>query len=141
MRQIKSLVVHCSATPEGRDVSAADIAGWHKAKGWETIGYHFVVRLDGSVEKGRPVEKAGAHVAGHNANTIGICLIGGTDKAGKPKATFTAAQLQSLRALLLTLREDFPSADIKGHRDFPKVAKACPSFDVRTWWATGEVKP
>lgn len=133
MRKITHIVIHCSATPEGKDFDAADIDSWHKAKGWAGIGYHYVVKLDGTVELGRPIEKPGAHVEGYNANSIGIVYIGGVAKDGKtPKDTRTPAQKEALRFLVAKSRAAFPGAKVLGHRDFPGVAKACPSFDVRT---------
>ena len=83
MRNINEIIVHCAATPEGKDFTVADIRRWHKARGWSDIGYHYVVYRDGSVHKGRPVSKVGAHVRGRNRNTIGICYIGGVAKDGK----------------------------------------------------------
>lgn len=147
-RPIAGIVVHCSATPEGRDVAAATIRTWHLAKGWADIGYHFVIRLDGTIEAGRPLAKAGAHVEGHNARTIGICYVGGVDTAGKPKDTRTAAQKTALLTLLATLRRRFPTASIKGHRDYSpdrngngrvdpgEWLKACPSFDAAGEYAS-----
>ena len=138
MREITHLVVHCSATPEGRDIGAKTIRQWHLDKGWRDIGYHFVIRLDGTIETGRNIAVAGSHVAGHNANTIGICMVGGMDAANKnPKNTFTPSQFESLHNLLHDLKEQFPKAAVLGHRDFPNVHKACPSFDVREWWNGG----
>ncbi|WP_064746793.1 N-acetylmuramoyl-L-alanine amidase [Lysobacter antibioticus] len=133
MRQITALVVHCSATPAGKPFRAADIDRWHREKGWVCIGYHFVIPLDGSVEPGRPVAEPGAHVEGHNRDTIGICLIGGVDSLGKPANTFNERQFEALEMQLRALRSRFPQAKIQGHRDFPGVKKACPSFDVRAW--------
>lgn len=135
MRAINELVVHCSATPAGKAFHASDIDRWHREKGWESIGYHFVITLDGSIEPGRPVEEAGAHVQGHNANSIGICLVGGVDATGTPAATFNERQYDALALVLHGLRAQFPTSRILGHRDFPKVAKACPSFDVKAWCA------
>lgn len=136
MRKITHLVVHCSATPEGRDVSAEEIDRWHRQRGFAEIGYHYVVRLDGSIETGRPLEVPGAHVAGHNANTIGIVYAGGLAKDGKTaKDTRTAAQKAALTGLLKSLKGRFPKALIQGHRDFPGVAKACPSFDAKSEYA------
>jgi N-acetylmuramoyl-L-alanine amidase len=138
MREIKHLVVHCSATPEGKHFTAADIDRWHKAQGWRMIGYHFVILLDGTIQIGRPIEQVGSHVAGHNAKSIGICLIGGMDAANKkPKDTYNAKQLEALHALLHDLKAQFPSAEVLGHRDFPGVNKACPSKDIRKWWNGG----
>lgn len=137
MRKITHIVVHCTATPEGRAHTANDIATWHKQRGWKTIGYHYVVRLDGQLEEGRPVEQVGAHVAGHNATSIGVVYVGGVDKVSlKPKDTRTAAQKNALRLLLKTLKTRHPGAVILGHRDFPGVAKACPSFDAKTEYAS-----
>lgn len=135
MRAIKELVVHCSATPAGKPFRAADIDKWHRERGWESIGYHFVIPLDGSIEPGRPLEEIGAHVSGHNTASIGICLIGGVDANGKPAETYNSRQYAALRLVLDGLRARWPDARILGHRDFPKVAKACPSFDVRAWCA------
>lgn len=137
MRKITHIVVHCTATPEGRAHTANDIATWHKQRGWKTIGYHYVVRLDGQLEEGRPVEQVGAHVAGHNATSIGVVYVGGVDKVSlKPKDTRTAAQKNALRLLLKSLKTRHPGAVILGHRDFPGVAKACPSFDAKTEYAS-----
>ena len=133
MRKITHIVIHCSATPEGKDFDAADIDRMHKQRGWAGIGYHYVVKLDGTVEMGRPLEKVGAHVAGHNANSVGIVYIGGVAKDGKTaKDTRTPAQKTALRTIVAEMRRRFPEAKVLGHRDFPGVAKACPSFDVRT---------
>lgn len=134
MRDLTGIVIHCSATKEGQDISAADIRKWHvEERGWQDIGYHFVVRLDGSVETGRPIATAGAHVSGHNATTIGICYVGGLDNRSQPKDTRTPAQRIALRTLVDTLKHAYPSVrEVKGHRDFPGVLKACPCFDVQT---------
>ncbi len=130
MRAINEIVVHCTATPEGRPVTVSTIRGWHKARGWSDIGYHYVVHLDGRVEAGRPVEIAGSHVAGRNARTIGVVYVGGTDIRGKPKDTRTAAQKQALRSLLLDLIRRFPGIGrVSGHHEFAN--KACPCFDAR----------
>lgn len=131
MRKINELIVHCSATPEGRDVKTETIRDWHvNGNHWKNIGYHYVIELDGSIQKGRPEEEIGAHCSGHNANSIGICYVGGVAKDGKtPKDTRTEAQKQSLIELLKSLKAKYPSATIHGHREF--AAKACPSFDAK----------
>lgn len=131
---VRFLAVHCSATPPGVDIGAAEIRKWHIDKGWEDIGYHHVIRRDGTIESGRPLEFQGAHVQGHNHESIGICLVGGVNKAGDPDANFTAAQYASLESLILALLPRYPGAVVRGHRDFPGVTKACPSFDVQAWW-------
>lgn len=131
MRHINEIIIHCSATPEGRDYTVADIDRWHKARGWRGIGYHYVIYRDGSVHAGRPVEQIGAHCTGHNANSIGVCYIGGVAADGKtPKDTRTPAQRIALRKLVEELRAKYPGATIHGHREFAR--KACPSFDVQT---------
>ena len=134
MRKITDIIVHCSATPEGKPFNVADIDRWHRQRGFAQIGYHYVIYLDGSVHTGRPIATIGAHCAGHNANSIGVCYIGGLSADGKrPKDTRTDAQKQSLIALLRQLRAQFPNAVIHGHRDY--AAKACPSFDATKEYA------
>lgn len=133
MRKIDLIVVHCSATPAGRPHTAADIDRWHRERGFDGIGYHFVVRLDGTIEPGRPIEKTGAHCLGKNANSLGVCYIGGLDAAGHPADTRTLAQRAALRRLLRDLRQRFPKAEIFGHNRF--AAKACPCFDAHKEYA------
>ena len=133
MRNINLIIVHCSATPEGRNVAVADIDRWHRERGFDGIGYHYVVYIDGSVHEGRPLNKVGAHCKGHNTHSIGICYIGGVDLNGKPKDTRTLAQKDALVNLLMRLKRRFPKAVIRGHRDF--AAKACPSFDATKEYA------
>lgn len=129
MRQINEIIVHCAATREGRDFTVEDITRWHKARGFATIGYHYVIYRDGSIHEGRPLEQVGAHCVGHNKHSIGICYIGGCASDGKtPKDTRTPEQKEALLALLRRLKARFPNATIHGHRDF--AAKACPSFDA-----------
>lgn len=128
------IAVHCSATAPEQDVGAREIDRWHRAQGWACIGYHFVIRRDGTVEAGRNPELPGAHVAGHNHYTLGVCMVGGVDANGKPENNFTPAQFATLAGLLTELRKEWPAVtEVKGHRDFPGVKKACPSFDVRAW--------
>lgn len=130
MRKITKIIVHCADTPEGRDDKAADIRRWHKARGFNDIGYHYVVDLDGTIEPGRDVTIAGAHTTGHNADSIGVCYIGGAGTDMKPKDTRTEEQKTALRLLLKYLVQKYPGAKIYGHRDFAQ--KACPSFDAKT---------
>ena len=130
-RKINEIIVHCTATVEGKDFKAADIDRWHKQRGWDGIGYHHVVDLDGTVEHGRPESKQGAHCLGHNANSIGVVYVGGLASDGKtPKDTRTPQQKAALVKLLTELKHRYPNATIHGHRDF--AAKACPSFDATT---------
>ena len=130
MRNINKIIVHCSATPEGRHTTVEEIDKWHKARGWKGIGYHYVIYLDGSVHVGRSESAVGAHCTGQNTNSIGVCYIGGVAKDGKtPKDTRTTAQKQALAKLLTELKAKYPNAAIHGHREF--AAKACPSFDAK----------
>ena len=131
MRKINEIIVHCAATPEGKNFKAADIDRWHRERKMKCIGYHYVVDLDGTVEPGRPESEIGAHCLGHNQYSIGVCYVGGLAADGKtPKDTRTSAQKEALLALLKKLRAKYPKASIHGHRDF--AAKACPSFDATT---------
>lgn len=127
-RDIKEIILHCSATKQGDDFSAGDIRRWHLQRGFNDIGYHFVVRLDGTVERGRDMNLAGAHCLNHNRRSIGICYVGGLDRAGRPADTRTPAQRVALPELIRRLRRHHPAATIHGHREF--AAKACPCFNA-----------
>lgn len=129
MRTITLLVVHCTATPAGRPVGRDTVDSWHRQWGWSGIGYHYLVGLDGTVETGREEARVGAHCQHHNAHSIGICYVGGTDREGRPADTRTEAQRLALRRLLSELRGRYPKALIVGHRDLNPL-KACPSFDA-----------
>lgn len=134
MRTINKIIVHCADTPEWRDVRAEEIKRWHtKERGWNDIGYHYVIDLDGTIEPGRPIEVSGAHCTGHNADSIGICYVGGCDAKMQPKDTRTEEQKASLITLLKYLVAKYPGAKIYGHCDFAQ--KACPSFDAKTEYA------
>lgn len=133
MRQITSIAIHCSATKPGQDIGVAEIRGWHKAKGWSDIGYHWVIRRDGRLEQGRGEEVPGAHVEGHNSKSIGVCMVGGVDDRNNPDNNFTPEQWTALKAICTDLARRYPAAVFKGHRDYPGVKKACPSFDARAW--------
>lgn len=136
MRQIKYIAVHCSATKASMDIGAKEIRKWHvEERKWSDIGYHFVIRRDGTLEFGRPLERAGSHVKNYNTTSIGICMVGGIDAQGKAENNFTEAQFERLRLLLSNLTAQFPAAEVKGHRDFPGVHKDCPCFDVKKWWS------
>ena len=129
MRSINKIIVHCSATPEGRDVSTEEIRSWHLDRGWSDIGYHFVIELDGTICDGRPIEIAGAHAQGHNKDSIGICYVGGVDEDMRPKDTRTPEQVASLLDLIIDLRSTYGKLPVHGHREF--ADKACPSFDCQ----------
>jgi N-acetylmuramoyl-L-alanine amidase len=134
-RIIRTIAVHCSATPEGKHHTAKDIDRWHKAQGWNEIGYNAVVLLDGTIEQGRDEAKVPSHAQGHNSDSIAICYIGGTDANSKPKDTRTAEQRAALKRWLKEKKAQYPGAVIQGHRDYPGVKKACPSFDARAEYA------
>jgi len=118
------------------NIGAAEIDRWHRQKGWRKIGYHFVIKRDGTIEPGRGLTEIGAHAAGYNSVSIGICLVGGVSEQDVKKAenNFTTPQMKALRYLLSNLLDiSFPKAEVLGHRDLPGVAKDCPSFDVKKW--------
>lgn len=144
IEDIHTIVIHCSATKEGQWVDAADIDRWHKARKWSGIGYHWVIRLDGTREPGRAMAVRGSHVKGNNTNTVGICMIGGLDSEGKAKDTFTELQYESLFELLFTLKAQLPGLQkIVGHRDYSpdlngdglitpdEWTKECPCWETR----------
>jgi N-acetylmuramoyl-L-alanine amidase len=131
MRKISKIIVHCSATPEGRDVKTETIKGWHvNERGWSDIGYHWVIELDGSVNKGRDETRPGAHAKGYNSESIGVCYVGGVDADMNPKDTRTDKQKISLHCLIAEdLKGRYPAAEVLGHRDLS--SKACPSYDAK----------
>ena len=125
--EINSIVVHCSDTPKSKPFTAKDIDLWHKERGWEKIGYHFVVLLDGKIEEGRAIIEVGSHAEGFNQNSIGICYIGGANG----EDTRTGAQKKALLDLIKDLKAKYPSIkQVLGHRDTGSP-KACPSFDAK----------
>ncbi len=128
MRALHRIVLHCSATERGQDITADEIRRWRLARGWSDIGYHYVIRLVGTIDLGRQVAKQGAHVAGHNSDTIGICYIGGLYK-GLAEDTMTSHQEMSFLNLVHSLRTVFGDLSVHGHNEFSN--KACPSFTVK----------
>ena len=135
MRKINKIIIHCTATPEGREHDVADIRRWHLKRGFNDIGYHFLVHIDGTVEYGRPIEKVGAHCAYENIGSIGICYVGGMTKdMRKPKDTRTQAQKDSLIKLMHELIYKYnKDMTIHGHNEYAN--KACPCFDVQKEYA------
>ena len=133
---IKYLVVHCSASPQGRGDNAETIHRWHRERGWDGIGYHRVILENGNTEHGRPCYWNGAHVRGHNHESIGVCLIGEGGDA-------TEQQLDSLRMVIGDLLDEHPSATVVGHCDLDSNKPNCPGFNVGDWWvsAGGAVQP
>lgn len=136
MLPIKFLTIHCAATPEGRSVRADTVKQWDIAK-FGQPSYHWIIELDGNKVRHLRDNERGAHVAKANTGNIGICYVGGVDKAMKPKDTRTAEQKVALRTLIRTYQERYPGIIVRGHRDWPGVNKACPSFDVPAWVQAG----
>lgn len=148
LERVDYIVVHCSATPPNVDIGAKEIREWHqKQNGWLDIGYHFVIRRNGQIERGRPIDVQGAGARGFNDCAVHICMVGGVKRmrhAGNggvgfvtkdvPENNFLPPQFEELAHRIGTVQLVHPKAEPLGHRDLPKVAKACPSFDVREWW-------
>ena len=135
MREIKKIILHCTATEEGKDYSVQTIRSWHmdEPRMWSDIGYHYLIRNDedGTIELGRPIERPGAHVRGHNSDSVGIAYVGGVDAQHDAKDTMTDAQVKSFLTLVESLRLVFgKTLPVYGHNDFTD-RKECPSFKVR----------
>lgn len=130
MRKINEIILHCTDTEAGKDYTVAQIRQWHLDRGFNDIGYHYVIHPNGRISLGRPISKPGAHCKGHNANSIGIAYIGGRHD-GKPKDTRTPEQVAAMDRLILALVEMYPIEHVKGHSDYSK--KACPCFNVQEY--------
>ena len=129
MRELNRIILHCTATPSWREVSVDEIRRWHvEGNGWSDIGYHYVILLDGTIARGRPLDVAGAHVKGHNKDSVGVVYVGGTDVTGQPQDTLNSNQLFSLYKVVNSLRNLFGPLTLHGHNEFSD--KACPSFIV-----------
>lgn len=134
--ETKEIILHCTATPEGRDFSADDVDSWHRKRGFACVGYHFLICRDGTVVRGRPEDRVGAHCQGRNSDSIGVCYVGGCARDGKtPKDTRTTAQKESLNLLVFRLmrRYRLKLSDVRCHNEF--AAKACPSFRIEDFRA------
>lgn len=130
MREINFIILHCAATKPSMDIGVKEIRKWHvEERGWQDIGYHYVIRRDGTLEKGRDEAVKGAHCANHNYNSIGICLVGGmAQHSSKAEDNFLKPQFDTLAKLIRDLRTRYPLARICGHNEFAN--KDCPVFDV-----------
>ena len=128
-RLVDTVIIHCSATEDGKDFDIKDIDRWHRSRGWNGCGYHVVIKLDGTVQFGRPFDTVGAHASGHNTTSIGVCYIGGV-KDGKPSDTRTPEQIKSMEEVCRFINHIYNGVKFCGHRDLPNVIKACPSFDA-----------
>ena len=131
MRDIDYIVIHCAATKPSMDVPIERVKKWHLDRGWSDIGYHYYITRDGEIHKGRKLSTIGAHVKGYNSKSIGICYEGGINESGEPEDNRTKAQKKSLLKVVQVLKFVFSDAIVQGHRDFPNVNKACPSFDAK----------
>ena len=144
--QIKYIVIHCSATKPVQDIGFVEIDAMHKQRGFDRIGYHVVIRQNGTVEMGQALNEVGAHVSGHNSHSWGVCMVGGLDAKGKATATFVQEQMRSLQKIVEGLKLRAPQAAVVGHRDLSpdkngdgiitptEWIKECPCFDVKHWW-------
>lgn len=130
MREIKYIVVHCTATPQDTKVQSI-LDYWHKVLGWKNNGYHFLIDKNGNTSKLTPLDKIANGVKGYNQNSVHIAYIGGVDSKGKAVDNRTLKQKESLLYHLRNLQRQFPKAAILGHRDFPEVIKDCPCFDAK----------
>jgi len=140
-RKIDLIVIHCTATKEHADFGVEDVRRWHTSppRNWSDIGYHYLVTLSGSIQTGRPLLKRGAHARGYNSSSVGVCYVGGLDGNMRPKDTRTEAQKLALTKIIFQLKNQYPDAKVVGHRDLPKVKKACPCFDAAIEY--GDKKP
>ena len=130
MRRITLIVIHCSAVKPDQQSSAAQIDSWHRQRGFHLgIGYHYVIRRDGTLEMGRPEYMVGAHCKNHNQHSIGVCYEGGLNARGDPADTRTEAQKRTMRQLVDELRQRYPKAIVVGHHNLNPL-KACPCFDA-----------
>ena len=132
MRKINLIVIHCSATRCDKPFPFDALDACHRARGFNGCGYHYYVTRDGHLHVGRSEYKSGAHAEGFNAHSLGICYEGGLDERGYPADTRTNLQKAAMAALLRALKQDYPKAQILGHRDLPGVNKDCPCFDAKT---------
>lgn len=132
MRTINNIVLHCTATPQTAKVENI-VRYWKEELGWKKPGYHHIIKADGQIVDLLPIEQPSNGVQGFNSDSIHISYIGGVDGKGNAVDNRTDAQKQAQIKLIKLYKQQFPNAQIKGHRDFPGVAKSCPSFDVGEW--------
>lgn len=154
MRHINRIVIHCTATKNGKHVTVEDVRSWHKERGFKDIGYHYLIYADGSVHQGRKESSVGAHASGYNANSIGVCMVGGVGRTHKyDTGSYTKSQWDSLKSLIEDLVDRYPGSTVCGHRDLSpdedgdgivepeEWIKLCPAFDVGCWLEAGMSPP
>lgn len=129
MRHIQQIIIHCSATKPSIDIGKKEIDQWHRKRGWKKVGYHYIIRRDGTIEVGRPLLEIGSHARGYNKHSIGICYVGGVDASGRAEDNRTPEQKEALKLLVQDLKSIFKSVEIYGHNELSN--KACPCFDVK----------
>ena len=129
-KDTKYIVIHCAATQNKPEYDWKTIDQIHRQRGFLSIGYHFVIKTDGTIQNGRDIDAIGSHATGFNDVSLGVCLIGGIDRSGKSVDNFTPEQKKSLKELIVWLLSMYPDATLVGHRDLPNVAKDCPCFEV-----------
>jgi len=129
------IVIHCTATKPSMDIGFTEVDAWHRHRGFLGCGYQIIIKRDGTLEEGRPIDAVGAHARGFNHKSIGIALVGGVteDDVKVSENNFTPEQFSTLADVVTTLQLTYPTAEVLGHRDLPDVQKDCPSFDVREW--------
>lgn len=134
-----TIVIHCSATPSSMDIGVDKIRKWHvDDNGWDDIGYHYVIRRDGTLEIGRDEAMVGSHARAVNGTSVGVCLIGGSDSNGKWKDNFAPIQFETLKSIILKLKDKYDIEKIIGHYQIDD-RKECPSFDVPKWLEKNDV--
>lgn len=136
-RPVDKLIIHCSASKPDMDIGVKEITQWHMKRGFTTIGYHYVIRRDGTVETGKDIDKIGAHVLNYNKGSTGICMVGGIDDSGNPESNFTKPQWDQLKRVVMAFKVEYPKGTVHGHNEFAQ--KACPSFDVQKWLKTEDL--
>lgn len=132
-----AIFVHCSATKPSMNWGVREIRQSHKERGFLDVGYHYIIKRDGTVEAGRDEGAVGSHAKGYNHNSVGVCLVGGIDDKARPEANFTPAQMTALRSLLTELLAKYPGSVLRAHHDI--APKACPSFNLKRWWEDNEL--
>lgn len=142
IRALNEIIIHCTATRPSQDIGHKTLTEWARQKGWLDDPYHFVIRRNGEVEEGRPIEEIGAHCKGHNKNSIGVVLVGGVseDDVTKSELNFTHEQWKTLNSFIPELAEKYNIKNIHGHNEYSKI-KTCPNFDVQVWLKSKEIKP
>lgn len=135
LKKVNYIVIHHAATPAHMDVGVDEIRQWHIARGFNDIGYHYLIRRNSVIEHGRDEKVQGAHVKNYNDESIGICIVGGLGANGQGENNYTDAQMNALGYLVRDLSRSYPDAIVCGHRDLDKKKPECPMFDVAKWWA------